>query len=60
MGRGRGGQRRHPPRPGRRAEEQLMASVIKTVSFDATDALALAAFWVTGAYQLVGIGMPSL
>jgi len=37
-----------------------MASVIKTVSFDATDALALAAFWVTGAYQLVGIGMPSL
>jgi hypothetical protein len=45
MGRGRGGQRRHPPRPGRRAEEQIMASVIKTVSFDATDALALAAFW---------------
>ncbi len=25
--------------------EQLMARVIKTVSFDATDALALAAFW---------------
>ena len=31
-----------PARPGRAAEEQIMASVIKTVSFDATDALALA------------------
>jgi hypothetical protein len=30
MGPGRGGQRRRPPRPGRLAKEQLMASVIKT------------------------------
>ena len=37
-----------------------MASVIKTVSFDATDALALASPPGDGAYQLVGIGMPSL
>ena len=45
MDRGRGGQRRHPPGPAAQHREQIMASVIKTVSFDATDALALATFW---------------
>ena len=41
MGRGRGARHRTPAE----RAEQRMASVIKSVSFDATDALALATFW---------------